>query len=86
MATILRYVAKENLPAAERLRDRFYEAFALLGEHPHVGQERKDLTRLAVRFWPAHQNYMIVYHVQHARVLILRVYHVARHIAAILPE
>jgi toxin ParE1/3/4 len=75
---ILRYIALDNPAAAERMRARFMEAFALLSAHPGIGQERQDLTTKPVRFWPAHPNYVIIYDARPRPIQIVRIYHAAR--------
>jgi len=86
LRSILRRIGQENLSAGEHMRELFYHAFFNLGETPYMGQKRDDLTSKPVRFWPAHRNYMVIYDPKTNPVEILRVYHVARHIASILPE
>jgi plasmid stabilization system protein ParE len=75
---ILGYIGADNLVAAERMRERFYEAFAKLSEYPEMGQQREELTRKPVRFWPAHPNYMIIYNPDSDPIQILRITHTAR--------
>ena len=41
------YIARSNLTAAERLRQRFFEKFELLGRFPLLGEVRRDLPAVA---------------------------------------
>lgn len=52
-----------------------------MGDNPHTGQVREDLTSLPVRFWPAHPNYLIVYNPSVKPIQILRIFHSAQNIA-----
>ncbi len=40
---IARYIAKRNLPAAERFIDAVYETGELLANHPEMGRTRDEL-------------------------------------------
>ena len=46
-------IAEDNEPAADRVIDRLYEAFAQLAEYPNFGPAEPDLGPL-VRSWPLH--------------------------------
>jgi len=81
---ILRYIGLDNMTASEKMRELFYDAFRKLGDNPHIGHERGDLTGKPVRFWPVHRSYMIVYDAQTNPVIILRIYNGARDIASVL--
>jgi len=37
------YVARDDPGAAERLVGRFFAAFTLLAEHPHLGRQREEV-------------------------------------------
>jgi plasmid stabilization system protein ParE len=43
ITAILIFLNGRNPRAAERYRDRFYDAFAWLGEHPHHGQSQPHI-------------------------------------------
>ncbi len=75
---ITRYISQHNPAAAREMRQKIMESCALIGNYPHIGQLRADLTDKPVRFWPAHPNYMIVYRADTNPIQILRVYHSAR--------
>ncbi|MBF0269156.1 MAG: type II toxin-antitoxin system RelE/ParE family toxin [Alphaproteobacteria bacterium] len=57
---IWNFVADSDTAAADRLIDRFDEAFARLAAAPGIGHQRSDLTSQPVLFWPV-LRYLIVY-------------------------
>lgn len=83
---ITRTISADNPAAAKKMKAAMMEACEKLGEHPQMGQERDDLTSKAVRFWPVHRSYMIIYNANTSPVQILRVYNNAQHIGSILPQ
>lgn len=72
------YVAEESGSAdiAERLIDSVTERLLLLAAHPQIGRARDDLGR-GRRTYPV-GNYVILYRIKGADVLILRVAHSKR--------
>ena len=78
------YVAQEgaNLEIADRLIDSIAERFLLLASHPHIGRSRSDL-RPGLRSF-AVGAYVIVYRVDGADVLVLRVLRGSRDLPALL--
>ena len=52
LSEIWDYVARDDVGAADRLLDRFYEVFDLLAGQPNIGHSRSDLTGQDVLFWP----------------------------------
>jgi plasmid stabilization system protein ParE len=80
------FIARDNLPAADRVEEAVYQACALLGESPFAGHARKDLTRLPVRFWsvPGYSNYLIVYDPENRPVRVIRILHGARNVPEVL--
>ena len=70
------YVARESgsVEIADRLIDSITERFFLLSNHPHVGRRRDDDLRPGLRSFPVGE-YVIIYRIANADVLIL---HVAR--------
>ena len=82
--SILHYIGRDNIVAAERMRELFYYAFRRLGVNPYIGQEREDLTDKAVRFLVVYHNYMIIYKADTNPVQILRIYNSAQNIDSIL--
>ena len=53
------FVAADNVPAADKLEEEFFEAFESLAERPGMGHTRSDLTERDVRFWPI-GSYLVV--------------------------
>jgi plasmid stabilization system protein ParE len=45
------YIAGDDLDAANRVEEAVYAACAFLGDAPHAGSVREDLTALPLRFW-----------------------------------
>lgn len=77
------YVAKESsVEIAGRLIDSVTNRFLLLSTHPHLGRSREDDFGAGLRSFPVGE-YVIVYCVEKADVLILRVAHGSRDIEAL---
>jgi toxin ParE1/3/4 len=76
-------IAREtgSLAIAERLIDSIATRFYLLADHPKIGRARDDLL-IGVRSFPV-GNYVIVYAIEGEDVLILRIIHGRRNIAAL---
>jgi toxin ParE1/3/4 len=73
------YVVKEssNIEIADRLIDSITSRFFLLASHPHLGRSREDDFGIGSRSFPVGE-YVIIYCVENADVLILRVAHGSR--------
>jgi plasmid stabilization system protein ParE len=54
------FIASDNVLAADKLEDEFFEAFEMLAEWPRMGHTRSDLTERDVRFWPV-GSYLVVF-------------------------
>ena len=78
------YVAKESgsVEVADRLIDSINDRFFLLAGHPYLGRARDDDFGVGSRSFPVGE-YVIVYCVEGADVLILRVAHGRRDIEAV---
>ena len=57
---IWKYIALDNLDAANKVREDFYEAIHLLVANPGIGHIREDLADTSLRFWRVH-SYLIAY-------------------------
>jgi toxin ParE1/3/4 len=68
---------------ADRLIDTITERFFLLAHHPHLGRSRAEDLRPGLRSF-AVGAYVIIYRVESADVLILRVMHGSRDLPAML--
>jgi toxin ParE1/3/4 len=72
LAAILGFIAEHNPPAARRIKSLIEDSVLPLAEHPYLFRTgRVAGTREVV----AHPNYVIVYRVMGAAVLVLRVLH-----------
>ena len=75
---ILAYLADEaNVEVAIRYRTLLTEAFCQLGEYPHSGHVREDITSRPLRFYQV-RPYMIVYAIHDGFVMIHGVFHGSR--------
>ena len=72
-----------NLPLADRIIDKIAGQFLRLAQFPELGRTRDHDFGAGRRSWAA-TDYIIVYAVSGADVLILRVVHGRRDIAALL--
>ena len=77
------FIALDNVAAADKLEDEFFEAFGMLAERPRMGHARSDLTERDVRFWPVGQ-YLIVYRSLPAPLQVVAVLHGARDVAEVI--
>jgi toxin ParE1/3/4 len=83
---IWRYIAAESqrTSVADRLVDAITQRFFILARNKQLGRARDDL-RPGLRSFPA-GAYIILYRVQNADVLIIRVVHSRRDIISLLPR
>ena len=81
---IWEYIAADNLDAADRLIERFHEAFLWLSKYPGAGHKRRDINK-PVLFW-AEGNYEIVYRAFAGFIEIDAVLHGNRDIPAALRD
>jgi toxin ParE1/3/4 len=72
-----RYIARDNLPAADRLLDAAEETFELIAETPGIGSQRKfrKLADVRSRAVTGFRNYLIFYQTRGETVVIVRVLH-----------
>ncbi|MBZ0252628.1 MAG: type II toxin-antitoxin system RelE/ParE family toxin [Candidatus Methylomirabilis sp.] len=81
---IWEHIAEDSLDAADRVLERFAEAFERLAERPHVGHYREDLTGgKTLKLWSVHA-YLIVYDPDTRPLEIGRIFHGSRDIASLL--
>jgi plasmid stabilization system protein ParE len=85
LAAIYDHIARDNLPAAGRMLQRFLDAFRKLADQPGMGHLREDLTDEPFRFWSV-GAYLIIYRPDIEPLEILRVVHGSREIARLLEE
>ena len=77
------FVALDNVNAADRLEDEFFNAFEKLARQPGMGHTRPDITERDVRFWPS-GSYLIVYRARSTALQILAVLHGSRDVPEII--
>jgi toxin ParE1/3/4 len=79
------YIARQSgsVDTAERLIDLITDRFFLLSRHPYLGRARDQDLRPGLRSFPV-GAYVIVYRIQEADVVILRVLHGSRNITELL--
>jgi plasmid stabilization system protein ParE len=83
---IWNYIAADNIEAADRVENAVYNTCALIAGAPLLGQIRKDLTALPLRFWTVQRypNYIVVYDPATEPVQIIRILHGKRDFKRIL--
>jgi toxin ParE1/3/4 len=77
------FIAADNVVAADKLEDEFFDAFEMLAKRPSMGHTRSDLTVRDVRFWPVGQ-YLIVYRSLPTPLQVVAVLHGARDVAEVI--
>jgi plasmid stabilization system protein ParE len=85
MEEIFLYIAQDNPDAAEKLEADFFSAFAMLAEHPNMGNARPEVTEKPFLFWPVRRRYCVIYKTTNP-INILRVVNTYRDLAALLQD
>jgi toxin ParE1/3/4 len=72
-----RYIARDNLPAADHLLKAAEETFVLIARNPAIGSQRsfRKLAGVRSRAVKGFPNYLVFYQTQSETVAILRVLH-----------
>jgi len=84
LLAIWEYIARDSVPAADRVVSRLERAFHLLAAFPPKGHKRSNVhTSEPVLFWPA-GSYVIVYQPKPKPLIIVRIVHGARDLNALL--
>ncbi|MEO5801979.1 MAG: type II toxin-antitoxin system RelE/ParE family toxin [Verrucomicrobiota bacterium] len=83
---IWRFIAEDNLSAADRLETDLLNACQRLAERPDLGHFRRDLTDKPVRFFAVRDTYLIVYDPASEPLEVVRMLHGARDVSAQLNE
>jgi toxin ParE1/3/4 len=78
--SIHKYVARDNLTAADRLVQEFKQKFRLLGSQPLIGEARPELAENLRSFSVG--NYVILYRPTLKGIEVARVLHAARDIGS----
>ena len=79
-----RYIEQSNPEAAARFSARLEERCRQLAHQPHLGPARPDIAA-DLRFLP-HRSYLIFYRIEADVVVVVRVVHGARDVAAVFRE
>ena len=85
---IWRFIAEDNVEAANRIENEIWDAFAELAKFPEMGHERVALTSRPLRFRLV-RTYLIAYAPEERPLLIVAVLHGKRNprfMAAVLKE
>jgi antitoxin ParD1/3/4 len=77
------FIASDNVNAADKLQDEFFDAFEELARWPGAGHKRSDLTERDVLFWPV-GSYLIVYRCTRTPLQIVAVLHGARDVTVVV--
>ncbi len=84
LLSIWEFIARDNIRAADRLAERMEAAFRLLARFPKTGHARADVhASEPVLFWPA-GSYVVAYRPAPRPLVILRIFHAARDLDALL--
>jgi len=72
-----RHIARDNLPAADRLLDAAEQTFKLIAENPDIGSQRsfRKLVGVRSRAVTGFRNYLVFYQTRGQTVVIARVLH-----------
>jgi toxin ParE1/3/4 len=72
-----RYIARENLPAADRLLEAAEETFKIIAKNPDIGSQRsfRKLVGIRSRAVAGFKNYLVFYQTRNEAVVIVRVLH-----------
>ena len=72
-----RYIARDNLPAAERFLKAAEETFKLIAETPNIGSQRsfRKVAGIRSRAVTGFRNYLVFYQMRGKAVVIVRVLH-----------
>jgi len=73
LSSIIKYIAKRDIGAARRMRQRLHEAVPPVAEHPYLYRQSDRYS--GCREIVAHPNYIVVYRVEREVISVLRVLH-----------
>ena len=71
------WIAKDNIPAADRIKALIDDAMLRLAEIPDQGHRRQDVRDQSFRFWVV-RPYVIAYKFDDTQLTVYRVLHGAR--------
>jgi plasmid stabilization system protein ParE len=83
---IWKYIAEDNVNAANRVEAAILEACASLARHPLLGSKRAEITDLPVRFWAVTRfpNYILVYRPEAKPLQVVAILHGKREMESLL--
>ena len=83
-----RYIARDNVSAADRLLDAAEETFKLIAQNPEAGSQRsfRRLAGVRSRAVSGFRNYLICYQTRPDTAVILRVIHGMRDLPRFFPQ
>ena len=82
---IWRHIADDSVELADRIDTEFRELFASLGQMPHQGHTRKDLTKRPVLFFPLY-SFLVVYSPDIKPIRIMAILRGRRNLKRVLRE
>lgn len=85
MFSLWEYIAKDDIDAADRVRDAVYDAISTILTFPGMGHRRADLRDDTLRVWPVF-SYLIIYRAQAEPLEIVRVVSGYQDIAALVMQ
>jgi len=82
---IIKFIAEDNLIAAETIATKIEKNLELLSDNPHLGRMPRDeeLRALGYRYITV-QNYIVFYTIEERTILIHRILHGARNYKSLL--
>jgi len=83
MHDIWKYVARDNVDAADRFRDRIFDAFKKLARTPGMGHVYEGLADETLPVWPL-GTYLIIYRPEKKPLQIVRIVSGYRDIATLI--
>ncbi len=83
-----RYIARDNLPAADRLLDAAEQTFKLIARNPETGSQRsfRRLVGIRSRALSGFRDYLVFYQTRGETVVVLRVLHGMRDLPRFFPK
>ena len=79
------HIAKDDIDAADRVRDAIYDAISTILIFPGMGHRRADLRDDTLRVWPVF-SYLIIYRAQAEPLEIVRVVSGYQDVAALVMQ
>jgi plasmid stabilization system protein ParE len=86
LSEIWRYIAEDNIGAANRVESAILSACHSLARYPLLGSKRSEITSLPVRFWTVTRfpNFVVVYRPDTKPLQVVAVLHGKRDLKMLL--